>query len=75
MAGKGNGGAGGDGGNILWSIIWFLILIFIGYETTSYSLLTSTQFKWGFTVSGWQDSVLDSTSFSSPSPSASKDAR
>jgi hypothetical protein len=31
MAGKGNGGAGGDGGSILWSIIWFVILIFIGF--------------------------------------------
>lgn len=31
MAGKGNGGAGGDGGSILWSIIWFVILIFVGF--------------------------------------------
>jgi hypothetical protein len=31
MAGKGNGGAGGDGGSIIWSIIWFLILFFVGF--------------------------------------------
>ncbi|KAK4011603.1 Uncharacterized protein APZ42_023356 [Daphnia magna] len=31
MAGKGNGGAGGDGGSFIWSILWFLILIFVGF--------------------------------------------